>query len=73
MRELRRWVMPVAVGNPALIGQVTANLRTRPATALRMRRWWRSTAKARVGEGHAFAASGPRAAEASFRPPSWNP
>ena len=42
MRELRRWVMPVAVGNPALIGQVTANLRTRPATALRLRRWWRA-------------------------------
>ena len=41
MRELRRWVMPLAVGNPALIEQVTANLRTRPATALRLRRWWR--------------------------------
>ena len=42
MRELRHWVMPLAVGNPALIQQVTANLRTRPATALRLRRWWRS-------------------------------
>ena len=72
MRELRRWVMPVAVGNPALIGQVTANLRTRPATALRMRRWWRSTAKARVGERMPLPRVDPPA-KASFRPPSWNP
>ncbi len=41
MRELRRWVTPVAVGNPAILERVTSNLRARPATARRLRRWWR--------------------------------
>ncbi len=41
MRELRRWVMPVAVANPAILEMVTSNLRARPATARRLRRWWR--------------------------------
>ena len=41
MRELRRWVMPVAVGNPAILEMVTSNLRARLATVRRLRRWWR--------------------------------
>ena len=41
MRELRRWVMPIAVGNPALIGRVTDNLRARPAPLRRLRQRWR--------------------------------
>ena len=41
MRELRRWVTPVAVANPAILERVTSNLRARPATARRLRRWWR--------------------------------
>ena len=41
MRELRRWVTPVAVGNPAILELVTSNLRARPATVRRLRRWWR--------------------------------
>ena len=41
MRELRRWVMPVAVANPAIVEMVTSNLRARPATVRRLRRWWR--------------------------------
>ena len=41
MRELRRWVMPVAVANPVILERVTSNLRARPATVRRLRRWRR--------------------------------
>lgn len=41
MRELRWWVVPVAVANPAILAMVTSNLRARPATVRRLRRWWR--------------------------------
>ena len=41
MSDLRRWVMPIALGNPALIERVTSGLRTRPAPLRRLRHRWR--------------------------------